>query len=189
MSKTNDVIVLLVGPSGSGKSTIADALSNQYGWKQVASYTTRPPRYDGERGHTFISDAEFDTLEIGKVIAYTEFDGHRYCATTDQVEDADVYVVDLAGCETLKDLYHGKKKVLAVYVHCPPDERLERLIKRDGYEAAKRRVEYDRGSFTNGWARLAQLFDRVVIAFSSFGTPEESAKWIAEQVSQWREDG
>ena len=77
-------IVLLVGPSGSGKTAIANYLHDTYGWNTVQSYTTRPPRYDGEEGHTFVTDEEFDKLT--DMIAYTEFDGHRYCATADQID-------------------------------------------------------------------------------------------------------
>ena len=73
----DDWFILLVGPSGSGKTSIANALCRNHGLKAVESYTTRPPRYDGERGHTFISDEAFDTIEVDKVVAFTEFDGHR----------------------------------------------------------------------------------------------------------------
>lgn len=63
-------IYLIVGPSGSGKTTIANELKATYGYKAVESYTTRPPRYEGERGHIFVSDEEFDAL--GPIIERTQ---------------------------------------------------------------------------------------------------------------------
>ena len=85
-------IVLVVGESGSGKSTICNLLTTRYGLKQVESYTTRPMRYEGESGHTFVNDAEFDALD--NMCAYTVFDGYKYGATQEQVDNADLYVID-----------------------------------------------------------------------------------------------
>ncbi len=47
-----DIIICLVGESGSGKSTIAELLEKE-GYNYIKSYTTRKPRYKGERGHIF----------------------------------------------------------------------------------------------------------------------------------------
>ena len=53
-------IYLLVGPSGSGKSSVARKITEWYGFKEVWSYTERPPRYAGEPGHIFVTPEEFD---------------------------------------------------------------------------------------------------------------------------------
>lgn len=102
-------IILLVGPSGSGKSTIANKLHNDFGLKVVQSYTTRPKRYPGETGHIFVSDIEFN--KIKNKVAYTEFDEYRYCATAEQVEECDIYVIDPAGVRFFWSHYRGKKRV------------------------------------------------------------------------------
>ena len=47
-------IYLIVVCSGSGKTAITEKLEELYNLKSIQSYTTRPPRYDGETGHTFI---------------------------------------------------------------------------------------------------------------------------------------
>ena len=103
MSKT---IALFIGPSGSGKTTVAEYLVKHYGFTQIESYTTRPPRFDGEVGHIFVSNEEFDQLK--DFVAYTEFDGNRYAATAEQVESNDIYVVDVAGAEYFKEKYKGR---------------------------------------------------------------------------------
>ena len=43
----NNPLFLFVGRSASGKTTIANILEEKYGHKQVQSYCTRPPRYEG----------------------------------------------------------------------------------------------------------------------------------------------
>ena len=95
----NKPLFLLVGPSASGKTTIAEKLESTMSLKSIQSYTTRLPRYDGETGHTFISDNDFDNLK--DIMAYTEYNGHRYCTTKEQIDNADIYVVDVPGVETL----------------------------------------------------------------------------------------
>ena len=72
----NKPLFLFVGRSASGKSTIADLLVKQYAYKQVWSYTTRKPRYDGEPNHIFISKEEFNNL--GELAAYTLYNGNEY---------------------------------------------------------------------------------------------------------------
>ena len=95
----NKPLYLFVGRSASGKTTIANILEEKHGYKQVQSYTTRPPRYNGEVGHVFISENEFDNL--GELAAYTEYNGYRYCTTVEQLQECDVYVIDVLGVETL----------------------------------------------------------------------------------------
>lgn len=55
---SNIPFIILVGKSGSGKSSIAAALASNYGFKEIKTYTTRPPRFEGEDTHTFV-DKDF----------------------------------------------------------------------------------------------------------------------------------
>ena len=72
-------LFLFVGRSASGKTTIADMLAKEHGYKQVESYTTRKPRFDGERGHIFVSEEEFKNL--GELAAYTYYNDNHYGTT------------------------------------------------------------------------------------------------------------
>lgn len=69
-------IYLLAGPSGSGKSSVARKITEWYGFKEVWSYTERPPRYAGEPGHIFVTPEEFDAA--GPMCAFTLYNGYRY---------------------------------------------------------------------------------------------------------------
>ena len=105
--------------------------------KILQSYTTRPKRTPNETGHTFVSDEEFNNLE--NICAYGEFGGYKYCATKEQVDNSDIYVIDAQGIEYFKKYYHGKRKPIVVYISISPIKRFIRLIKRDGIKKGLKR--------------------------------------------------
>lgn len=121
-------IYLIVGESGSGKTTIVEHLEQKYGLKSIQSYTTRQPRYNGETGHIFVSDEEFDKLT--DMVAYTEFAGNRYCATVEQVETHDLYVIDPKGVDYFREHYKGKKTPKIIFITADIKTRYERMVQR-----------------------------------------------------------
>lgn len=144
--KQSNHIFLIVGPSGSGKSTVVQHLCDEYGLKQIESYTTRPPRYIGEKGHIFVTDEEFDKLT--GMVGYTEFDGHRYCSLQEDVEKSDLYVIDPAGIEYFREHYTGKKDVIVIGIWATESARKKRMFLRgDPEDAIVRRLEADRAIF------------------------------------------
>jgi guanylate kinase len=135
-------IYLIIGPSGSGKTTIANELEKHYGLKQVQSYTTRPPRYEGERGHIFVSDEEFDAL--GELSAYTEFNGYRYGVTDKEIDESDIYVIDPDGAKYMADEYTGDKTIYAIRLNTRWRYCYQRMLERgDTHEEAVKRIEHD----------------------------------------------
>ena len=139
----SDKILLLVGKSGTGKTTIANRLVKKYGFKQVLSYTTRPPRYRQETGHLFVNDENFKKLDL---VAYTLFNGYHYGATQQQVEDCDVYVIDRDGVIEFHNKYTGDKKVMSVLITADDDVLMNRMRKRgdEEHEIEKRMAnDYD----------------------------------------------
>ena len=127
-------IYLLVGKSASGKTTIAEILEKELGFKSIQSYTTRAPRYEGETGHTFITDDEFDLLE--NIIGYTEYNGHRYCCTKEQIDGADLYVIDVPGVETLLERYNSDRLILIIYFDASIRTRIDRMLDRHDSDMA-----------------------------------------------------
>ena len=121
-------LFLFVGKSASGKTTIANMLTEN-GYSQIASYTTRPPRYKGEKEHTFISEEEYDKLE--NIMAETHYNGYRYCTTLEQIKNADIYVVDPPGVSTLMDNYDKIGRfVYAIYFDANVYNRVQRMLTR-----------------------------------------------------------
>lgn len=142
-----DKILCIVGRSGSGKTTIAEKLEKR-GFVAVQSYTTRKPRFEGERGHTFVTDEEFDKLK--NILAYNEYNGARYCTTMFQIDNSDVYVVDIPGLKMLREKYHGLKRIVAVGLMVSEEVARGRMLLRgDSDEKVKSRISEDNTAFAD----------------------------------------
>lgn len=124
----NKEIFLIVGESGSGKTTITEKLEEKYGLKSIQSYCTRLPRYNGETGHIFVTDEEFDKLT--DMVAYTKFNNYRYCATSEQVETHDLYIIDPKGVNYFREHYKGDKNIKVIYISSDLVARYERMKNR-----------------------------------------------------------
>lgn len=120
----------ILGASASGKSTLVQKLEIELNMKQIASYTTRPPRYEGEAGHTFVTEEEFQNLN--DIVAYNYYLNNHYGVTSQQIDDEahDLYVVDQTGLNELKEKYKGDRKIYSVYIDCLPINRYDRLFDR-----------------------------------------------------------
>lgn len=148
-----EYIILLVGKSGTGKSATAEILYKEHGWNSVQSYTTRARRNPDETGHIFVTDSEMDEIERTQhVVAHTVFDNQRYCATEEQVDNADVYIVDPAGIYTMLRDYKGTKKIAVFELVAPKGILKRRMIQRgDSTEQMMERLEHDKKAFSAFW--------------------------------------
>lgn len=152
MIKRKMPVILLIGESGSGKNTVQDNLEKLYGCVPLLSYTTRPKRTPDENTHTFVTMEEFEQIvKNEKVVAFTNFDNNLYCATDKQLEQSDVYIIDVKGLQNLLDLKFEKAidiPFVTVYLQVPEEERIKRMKKRgDSKQAIKQRIEHDRIAF------------------------------------------
>ena len=121
-------IFLITGCSGSGKTTITEQLEMKYGLKSIQSYTTRAKRSENETGHIFVSDKEFDNLT--NLVGYTVFAGNRYCATAEQVENNDLYIIDPKGVDFFMESYKGSKTPKVIFISSDMTTRYERMKSR-----------------------------------------------------------
>lgn len=126
-------LYLLIGRSASGKTTIANMLTEKYGYQSVSSYTTRPPRYYGEVGHIFVDNETFD--QLGELAGFVEYNGYRYGTTIQQVDDADIYVIDPIGAEYLLDKYTDRP-ICIIYFDASIPTRIHRMISRGDSDLA-----------------------------------------------------
>ena len=137
-----DNIYLIIGPSGSGKTTLTEALAHEHGLMTVWSYTTRPPRFEGEEGHIFVSDEEFDKL--GEMCAYTEYNGYRYGVTSEIIDQSNLYVIDPPGVQYMFEHYHGKKGIVTIFLDIDAHYRGTRMLKRgDSWNKMEERLKLD----------------------------------------------
>ena len=136
----------IIGKSGIGKTTAVDKLESEYGYKVLKSFTTRPPRRKGDTDHTYITLDEYEDLE--NKVATCCFNGHYYAATADQIDDADLYVIDCDGIKELQSKYVGAKRIIFIQLVAPMEVCLERMLKRgDSEDAAWERLRHDYTAF------------------------------------------
>lgn len=141
-----DYFILLVGESGSGKTSVAFELAEKYQYRILQSYTTRAPRTPGEWGHIFVNDEQFD--ELTDFVGFTVFNGHRYCATSQQVDDNDIYVIDPAGVDFFAEAYKGNKEPIVFFLNVSKRERKRRMLERgDSLPAVRERLKHDGNAF------------------------------------------
>ncbi len=149
-------LILLVGKSGSGKTYLSTYLEKHYGMKMLESYTTRPPRTENEKGHVFISYEDYVMLK--NKVATTYYHGNYYCATKEQCDEADVYVIDPCGVKSFQNHYNGEKQYKVIYLKVNWIVRLYRMVKRgDGFIDSLRRIFYDRKEFS-GFEKQPDIF-------------------------------
>ena len=142
----DNYIWLLIGHSGTGKSAVADYMAKHHGLTVLQSYTTRPKRFDEERGHIFITEEEFAKLK--DIVAYTVFNNYKYGATAEQVENSDIYIIDVKGVEEFKNLYKGEKTPIFIYLTATVDNCIKRMRARgDSVEKVMERVNHDKEAF------------------------------------------
>lgn len=126
----NKPLFLFIGRSASGKTTVANMMAEKYGYKQVESYTTRPPRFEGEAGHIFVNEDEFKNL--GELAAYTFYNNNHYGTTLKQLNECDIYVVDIPGVESLlKKLQDDSRPICIFYFNSSVYNRILRMLDRN----------------------------------------------------------
>ncbi len=184
---TTKPLILLIGPSGSGKTTLANALSRDYGLRQLASYTDRPRRSADEIGHTFVSKEEFNKLRQD-MAAYNVFNGHQYGATYQQLDHADIYVVDIPGYWDLMRHYRNRP-FLTFVLGATSNVCAQRMRRRgDSDEMVQKRLENDAKAFAGMYdlpavrldaacpniRRLEERISSILLQYSGNGTVRSS---------------
>lgn len=92
---------LIIGRTATGKDTLANILITKYQWKFVKSMTDRARRTPEEDTHIFLSSIEFQQIPPQDIVAKTTINNHHYCATKQQLEESDGYIIDPNGCYQL----------------------------------------------------------------------------------------
>lgn len=127
-------LIVLVGPSASGKSSLADLLLKTKGdsLEKVESFTTRSPRFKGERYH-FVSKKEFLALQKkGYFLETTIYKGQYYGTAWEDMQPSKkkkLLVVDINGALRIKEKY--PENTLLIYVDREKERLIESILQRN----------------------------------------------------------
>lgn len=141
---------LIIGRTATGKDTLRQ-YCEECGLSFVKSYTDRAPRYADEDTHVFLTPEEYDRLQ--KPVATTTIANARYCATRDQVEKADAYIIDPDGAyEVMKNM--PDTAFIIVYIGANED------IARARFDARGGNIAYDERKASED-ARFSELEEKI----------------------------
>lgn len=167
-------IFCLIGKTSSGKDTIAKHLLNEFDFKSIILFTTRPIR-DGEvdgREYHFVNEEELSRLEQdGKVIekrVYQTAHGPWTYATIDSQIDLEnnnyLTLNTLEGYKKLRE-YYGKDIVVPIYIWVDLSTRLDRAFIREEkeekpkYKELCRRFIEDEKDFSDNNLFIAEILE------------------------------
>ena len=143
--------IMIIGRSGSGKDTVARYLCEKYGLMQLISTTDRPKRYPDEDTHVFVTTEQAKAMK--ERVAETRINGYQYFATRQQLDTADIYVIDPRGladvCKNANDL-----ELCVIYVRASEQVREGRAIRRAENEVEAKEIFRKRSESEN------EMFDQ-----------------------------
>ena len=171
-------MIILVGKTCSGKSSVANILQNQYGFKRVVTYTTRPPRENEKDGvdYNFISAEKFDELKLKdfffETTSYNVASGETwyYGTAKESLCDECCIVMNPDGLKKMKNLLDPDEFHIRVfYLNVSEGSQYNRLRKRgDQPDEATRRIEADKTDFADissyyDYAISTDMFDMATL--------------------------
>ncbi len=132
-------VYCVIGRTASGKTELVKRVAKGLGLTVLKSYTTRPMRVEEKKkgvslDHIFISKEKAKKLLKGDVVTKTKINGHVYFATLEQLREADFYIIDPNGYESLEK--HLIKESIfdiqlePIFISAPYKTRMERYIQR-----------------------------------------------------------
>lgn len=149
------MILVICGKSASGKDTVAKKLVEEYGYKRIVTYTTRPPRAGEipEETYHYIMDQDFqEKINVGFFAewrAYNTISGTWYYGSAKEDYECDgknVIILTPSGYREARDKINGK--IRCIYLYADIETILSRLSNRnDKNDDIRRRVESDNRDF------------------------------------------
>ena len=78
----------------------------------------------------------------------TLFDDNIYFATSEQIDNSNIYIIDPDGIHYFKTHYKGNKEIVVVYLKVKRTTRFLRMLKRgDDLKKALHRIKHDNIAF------------------------------------------
>lgn len=188
MMNEEHTLLCVLGKTACGKDSLVNKLCERTGLKQVISYTTRPRRVNEGDTHIFADEDDFEQMyEDGVVAAFTQIGEYKYWTTIDQLEDADVYIIDYIGLQTLRELNLSNIRLVSIYINVPDDIREYRALEKRKDDKSKFR--------TRDFAERQQFRDMLknadfdyAISNISFAKAYSTLHWISQIEGCWKND-
>ena len=186
MMAKEHTLLCIMGKTSSGKDTLASKLCERMNLKQVISFTTRPRRDNEGDTHIFVGEEDFEQMQNNGIIAaFTQIGQYKYWTTIDQLEDADVYIIDYLGLKTLRKLNLPNIRLVSVFINVPDDIREKRALnqRKDDKDKFRSRNLAEREQFREMAKNLD--FD-YSISNLDFPKAYSVLKWIADVEEVWK---
>ncbi len=138
-------MLIMIGASASGKTEIAKILIQQYGFKKMVTYTTRPKRSGEEDGvdYHFLTEGEFLRKRSREEFVETAtYNGHYYGTAFSEIRPERVLIVDPKGANAIHEKLNGQ--AVFFLLETPKSIRAQRMIARgDSLDDIEKRLETD----------------------------------------------
>lgn len=161
-------MIFILGKTASGKTTIVKKLVNDYDYKQVITYTTRPIRKGEIPGVTYhyISIENFqqkihDGFFAEWKVYHTVFGDWYYGSSKSDIENADSKSIIILTPDGFKDVIKNIPyfNYRSIYIYSNNQTIKNRLIKRgDNVDEANRRLCYDTIDFDGIESAVDKIF-------------------------------
>ena len=179
------VLMCIMAESAAGKDRVTNTLCQRNNLKQLISYTTRPRRTNEGDTHIFVDNDTYKQMKDDNAIAaYTYINNAHYWSTIDQLYEADIYVIDPLGVESLKAMNLPNLRIITVYLNVPEDIRKERAKTRgDDMTVYRNRCMSEREQFRNMKRNMDVDY---VIPNLDFPKAYSVLKWIMNVEKVWQ---
>ena len=114
-------------------------------------------RFKVKINHIFITEEQYHALP--NKVATTFFNDNYYCATAEQVDNADFYIIDVEGVKSIKENYKGNKQLKVIGLTIDDKTRVESMKHRgDNTQKIESRIANDREMFKEFYSCLDTIF-------------------------------
>lgn len=137
--------VVILSQCGAGKTTLVDSME-EYGFRQVDCYTTRPRR-EYDPGRICVTPEKFNEIRP-KLVAHTIINGFEYGTTQELLDEGHMYILDYMGLEVFKKNI-PRDQMCIVYIDASEWVRGERIAKDRSAEEALARLHHDRKAWAD----------------------------------------
>lgn len=179
-------LLCIMGKTACGKDSLVNKLTERTGLKSITSYTTRPRRENEGNTHIFVNEDDYNEMyEAGIVAAFTQIGAYKYWTTIDQLEDADLYIIDYEGVKTLRALNLPNIRLVTIFINTPDDIREERALnKRKDDKIVFRKRSLDEAAQFREMLKKAD-FD-YSISNINFAKAYSTLHWISQIEGCWK---